>query len=578
MNSNVGLSAMKVKCFLAAAAALVLFSCEARTTGIILHGWDTLRQTPEEVLANADSFADTSADGVTLTIRRKPSDGRDLSSARLFNGVPWRHGDAEDIIPVFRDIVGKKNLGLSLLNVWIVPKKRLRWNDDAAWAVVETNFSVVARLAKMGGLKGFVIDEEDYSSAFQFYLDPEVDGSFEETAALARKRGAQLFSALYREHPQPILLFFRLLVSEVHYRWVADPAALVRSKGHLWPAFVNGMLDVTPSGVQIVDGNESVGYRGEAADGDFWRSACQQHTAALTLVEPKNRARYRECIRAGFGLYMDSYVIENEKSTWYKGPVDGSRLSHFEDNLKQAAAASDGFLWLYSECKAYVPWNGVQDAKWNRAQTWEQALPGVYDMIDSVKNTQEFVMRRADELRRSGKFTNLIANSCCVGTNMSGQAAFRPGEIPPPYRAWQNPNWRQGVFGLDTSVGEGDLSSLCMTNIDCGFFYVDIPRKVEKGERYGVMVSAKGSNVRADIQWKMKPGVAPLEDTQVHFSKEDGNGWRHVASVVRVPEGAVGMRLSLSVKTWVGRRSDKVWLDNFAVFPLPFDRRTRVAR
>ena len=150
MNSNVGLSAMKVKCFLAAAAALVLFSCEARTTGIILHGWDTLRQTPEEVLANADSFADTSADGVTLTIRRKPSDGRDLSSARLFNGVPWRHGDAEDIIPVFRDIVGKKNLGLSLLNVWIVPKKRLRWNDDAAWAVVETNFSVVARLAKMG--------------------------------------------------------------------------------------------------------------------------------------------------------------------------------------------------------------------------------------------------------------------------------------------------------------------------------------------------------------------------------------------------------------------------------------------
>ena len=569
---------MKMKWFSVVLSSLSFVLCEARTTGIILHGWDTLRQSPEEVLANADAFADTCADGVTLTIRRKCADGRDLSSARLFHGVAWQHGDAEDLIPVFRDIVGKKNLGLSLLNVWIVPKKRLRWDDDAAWAVVETNFAVVARLAKQGNLKGFVIDEEDYNSAFQFYLDPETDGSFEDTARLARKRGAQLFSALYREHPQPLLLFFRLLVSETHYRWVANPGALAKSKGHLWPAFVNGMLDVTPSGTQIVDGNESVGYRGEASKGDFWRSACQQHTAALTLVEPENHARYRECIRAGFGLYMDSYVIENEKSAWYKGPVEGSRLSHFEDNLKQAAAASDGFLWLYSECKAYVPWKGVRDAKWAKAQTWEAALPGVYDMIDSAKDMQGFVVRRAKELRESGAFTNLIANSACVGTNGMGAAAFRPNEIPPPYKAWQNPAWRQGVFGLDASVGEGDCSSLCMTNIDCGFFYVDIPKKTSVGERYGVMVSAKGSNVRADVQWKMKQGMPALEDTQIHFSGEDANGWRHVASVVRVPEGAQGMRLVLSVKTWVGRRSDKVWLDNFAVFPLPFVARRNVAR
>ena len=567
-----------MKYFIAAIVVLMLFSCEARRTGIILHGWDTLRLTPEEILANAGAFADTCADGVSLTIRRTAPDGRDLSSARLFHGVPWRPGDAEDVVPVFRNIVAKKNLGLSLLNVWIVPKKRLRWNDDAAWAVVETNFAVVARLARQGGLKGFVIDEEDYNSAFQFYLDPEADGSFEDTAILARKRGRQLFSALYREYPRPLLLFFRLLVSETHYRWVANPAALVRSKGHLWPAFVNGILDATPPGVQMVDGNESVGYRGEAANGDFWRSASQQHTAALTLVEPENHARYRECIRAGFGLYMDSYVIENEKSTWYKGPVEGSRLSHFEDNLKQAAAASDGFLWLYSESKAYVPWSGVRDAKWRNAQTWEQALPGVYDMVDSVKNMQEFVVRRARELRGNGGFTNLVANPECVGTNVSGVAGFRPGEVPPPYNAWQNPAWRQGVFGLDASVGEGDCSSLCMTNIDCGFFYVDLPVKVKVGERYGVMVSAKGSNVRADIQWKVKAGAAAKEDVQVHFSKEDANGWRHVASVVRVPEGAQGMRLSLSVKTWVGRRSDKVWLDNFAVFPLPFIRRAEVAR
>lgn len=565
-----------IPAFLCVIAALS--SVAADRTRIILHGWDTLRQSPEEVLANADAFAGTCADGVTLTIRRACPDGRSISSARLFDGVAWKRGDAYDLVPIFRQIVGKKNLEWSLLNVWIVPKKRLRWDDDAAWAQVAANFGCVARLAHGGGLKGFVIDEEDYSSAYQFYLDPETDGSFDEVAMLARKRGAQVFSALFREHPRPLLLFFRLLMSEVHYRWVQDPAALVRAKGHLWPAFVNGILDVMPSGVRIVDGNESVGYRGEAANGDFWRSACQQHTAALTLVAPENRARYRECIHAGFGMYIDSYVIEDEKSTWYKGPVDGSRLSHFEDNLRQAAAASDGFLWLYGERRAWVPWRGVRDKKWSEALTWENALPGAYDMIDSVKDVHRFMSESAARLRECGAFTNLIANGECCTTNPAGMAAFRPGEVPPPYVAWQNPNWRQGVFGLDASVGEGDLSSLCMTNIDNGFFAVDVPRRVKMGERYGVMVSAKGSNVRADIVWRPLVGGNAPEDTQIHFAGEDAAGWRHAAGVVRVPENACGMQLRLSVKTWVGRRSHKVWLDNFAVFPLPFSSRKAVSR
>ena len=273
---------------LAVCALAALQSLAATQTKVILHGWDLLAVTPEEVLAHADEFDRTAADGVSLRIRKNAPNGREINSCRVYSSTnAWDRADVADCVPVFREIVKHRSLACSMLNLWIVPKPRVDWRDDARWGLIAHNSAVVARVASEGGLKGLIIDEEDYGSAFQFFVGPD-DPPFDEAAALARRRGAQVFSEVFRAFPNATLLFFRLLASDPDYRRAdGDPGAIVRAKGHLWPAFVNGILDVMPPTAVMVDGNESAGYRGEATTGN------PQASSALRRFRWSNRRTRR---------------------------------------------------------------------------------------------------------------------------------------------------------------------------------------------------------------------------------------------------------------------------------------------
>lgn len=543
---------------------------EARGAKVILHGWDLLDVSPEEVLAHADDFDRTAADGVSLRIRRQTADGRNLNSCRIYSSTNvWQWSDVADYVPIFREIVQHRSLSSSMLNLWIVPKPRVDWRDDTRWDLIARNSAIVARIASEGGLKGLIVDEEDYGGAFQFFVGPD-DLPFEESAALARRRGAQVFSEVFGVFPNAMLFFFRLLASDPDYRRAdGDPGALVRAKGHLWPAFVNGILDVLPPPAVIVDGNESAGYRGEASRGDYWKSASQQRSAALTMVEPENVAKYRAQMCAGFGLYLDAYTMTNANSAFYRGPVEGSRLSHFEDNLAQAVTASDGLVWLYGEEFAWVPWRRVGSRRWQGARTWEQALPGVTGMIGGVKDVHAFVRCRKRELRASGTFVELVENGGFVPTNVVGEAGFRPGEVPSPFCVWHHPKYRGGVgrYGLDTSVGEGDSSSLCFDGIGKGVLSCvpALHRPLVAGRHYACCVSARGANVLVDAVWTFPDGET--RTVPVHFARENADGWRHAVAVVRVPAGAEGLRLTVTAKLL---DHEKAFVDNISVFPLDY--------
>ena len=54
----------------------------------------------------------------------------------------------------------------------------------------------------------------------------------------------------------------------------------------------------------------------------------------------------------------DAY-INPTNSHWYFGPVDGSRLGHFAQNLRQAVACAEDTVWIYGEKCAWVRWRGV---------------------------------------------------------------------------------------------------------------------------------------------------------------------------------------------------------------------------
>lgn len=558
---------------LAAAVFLsVLFglSAVARPATVILHGWDMLDVSPEEVLSHAEEFERTAADGVSLRIRKNAPDGRQLNSCRLYGSTNvWHWADVADYVPVFREIVRHRSLSCSMLNMWIVPKPHVDWRDDARWGLIAHNSAVVARVASEGGLKGLIIDEEDYGSAFQFFVGPD-DPPFDEAAALARRRGAQVFSEVFRAFPNATLLFFRLLASDPDYRRAdGDPGAIVKAKGHLWPAFVNGILDVMPPTAVLVDGNESAGYRGEASRGDYWKSACQQRSAALTMVAPENQAKYRAQMRAGFGLYIDAYTMTNTSSAFFRGPVEGSRLSHFEENLSQAILASDGLVWLYAEKSAWVPWKNVGCRRWQNATTWDHALPGVTEMVCGVKDAQAFVSRRAAELHAKGEFVELVKNGGFASTNKTGVVGFRPGEVPPPFHVWHHPKYRGGVgrYGLDTTVGEGDSTSLCFDGVGkCVLFCSpQLPTPATAGRHYGFRVSAKGAHVIVDAVWQLAGGET--RSVPVHFAREDAEGWRHAAAALRVPESTVGIKLTVTATL---QDHEKAFVDNVSVFSLEY--------
>ena len=82
----------------------------------------------------------------------------------------------------------------SLLIFWIAPVKHLAWDDDAAWARFAGNVGTLAWVGKSAGMKGYMVDMEDYTDIRQYFWDPKRDTmSYDEACKLARKRGAEIF-------------------------------------------------------------------------------------------------------------------------------------------------------------------------------------------------------------------------------------------------------------------------------------------------------------------------------------------------------------------------------------------------
>ena len=64
----------------------------------------------------------------------------------------------------------------------------------------------------------------------------------------------------------------------------------------------------------------------------FWPPAW--NGAAMNLVAPENREKYRRQVQAGFGFYLDMYL--NEGGVFYFPPLEGSRLKRLYRNLSES--------------------------------------------------------------------------------------------------------------------------------------------------------------------------------------------------------------------------------------------------
>ena len=494
--------------------------------------------TLSNLLENASLFDETAIDGAILHLRGTLSDGKSATTYMTMRDEnPWPLDVFSDEVPRIRKLVRHPSFREVFIGLFGCPRKRIDWKNDAAWAVRAGHMRAIARAAKSGGAHGLRADHEDYFGAGQF-LVKEGDGTWEETAELARRRGRELFKPVFEEFPEAVVIFYRFLVADPgfwnSYATATDPIAAMKTKRDLWPAFANGILDVMPKTARIVEGDET-GYRYESKFNWFYLARNLQRTGAIRLVAPENRVKYRALVSTSFPVYLDAYTDDIFKpgSQYWRGPVEGSRAAHLERNLAQATDAADEYVWLYGERRSWVHYNGTLDSRVKRDRTWPEMFPGICDVLRANRDSDGFL---AECMKHPERYEN----------------AFDASKHSSPWRS-EKKNCRAGEFAMEAG------GVFRATGVENGCFQFIVPAKC--GEWFAVSFAAKNcssdwaragySSREKDINKWLIPGHT------VPLSAPDADGWRRGAVLMRVPdfgttvEFLVSLRLAEGESAWI---------------------------
>ncbi len=415
-----------MKKLISAAMIACAFGAEAMTPGGVEKKcigllFDVFGTTPSNILANADLFAEHAPylDGVAIGLHDvlvQSDDGGVVTSQfhRIMNPTQhWTRDAVKDQLPILTKIARKPNLGESFLLFWMTPGDRgarIDWADDKGWANYAESMATVAWLAKEAGLRGLMLDPEEYGAqggSLPQYIHTYRDPPFAETAKLARQRGREVFSRVFKEFPDAVI--FSLWCFHKFNYWLEQgrqmhPLENVDQSGELLHYYLNGLLDVIPPEARVVEGAEA--YTGSALDSSFARDFVTSATTALPLVAPENRVKYRSQFLFGNTHYLDMYTLgANPKSNWYHGPVNGSRLEHLRLNMEQSFRVATEYVWIYGENSGKLfDWRGGHYAK---QKTWEEVIPGMTETIMLAKDPEGYAAIRMAALKKEGKLVNL---------------------------------------------------------------------------------------------------------------------------------------------------------------------------
>ena len=265
---------------------------EGENKVLLLHGWEFAGVTPNEIVAHADQFDRLPSSGITVYIKRCLPDGSCLNTDEIMGGENWTRENVAPFIPSLRQFVKHRGLCDSMLTFRCTTTNHLDWTDDAVWARAGDNLAVLAWLAKESGLKGLVVDCEEYNRMLQFthrYFKNQ-DPPYVVVSEFARRRAREVFGKVFAVYPDITLLFYQFLTQHPRYQDYRDPRWKVRDWSDLFPSFCNGVLDVLPPTAKIVDGCENSGYgcctvkEDRRRFGDFYKQAAYQMGGALALV------------------------------------------------------------------------------------------------------------------------------------------------------------------------------------------------------------------------------------------------------------------------------------------------------
>jgi len=502
----------------------------------------------------------TPFDGVMFKVETRDDQGRKLNSEAIWDNRPWKRAWFEAALADLKTCRFTRFTD-NFVRFNATPGN-LDWADDTGWAALAEKAGRCAWLMKEAGGKGLAIDFESYG-AHQFKFDGGQGRVFTNTAALARKRGAEFVRAVAREFPEAVLLTLWMNSINLKAGDSDSPDVILAASGYgLLPAFVDGMLDAAPPAMVFVDGCEN-GYYMDSAE-EYLRAANEMRSwngGAIRLVSPANRAKYRRQVQAGFGFYLDMF-LNDATNHLFRGPLNGSRLARLERNLGFAREATDEYVWIYGEQCRW--WGQTLDVPKSVGQgrRWEEAMPGITRAIAYVRDPQRAAQNELARLRAAGTLTNLARNAA-----FTQPASPKDGALPAELGAWQDAKTSQGKFAWDAAVGNGSARAVAVT---WGCFLQS--HDVKSGDTYVVQADclARGhANPTLVVRWQTDESRWTHEaDDRTFGFKSAAGDWRSALGVVRIPPG-VGKLIILLNVTGPGNETNTCWFDNLALYRLP---------
>lgn len=553
--------------------ALAVESAEDRLPSqkrVIHAGWDM--PTTEYMRKNWQEMDQIPAfDGFMYRVTGQNDEGKYVAFTGMFSGDKWK---LEWFDQARKDLAECKfqNLSHHFLMVYGTPGT-LSWNDPEGWKNLTEKIGMAAKIAKEGGSVGLCLDFESYGET-QFKYNPEQGLTWEEAKTVARKYGRDFMNALAKEFPDATILTYWMNSLLMTAGSTHNPDAALQAHHYgLMPFFFDGMLDVIPPTIKMIDGTEFYFLEGD----EFTHTAQkirQWNGPCARLVSPENRAKYRAQVQVGFGFYLDMY-INKEDSIYYRGPLEnGTRMDRLTRNLGSALNAADEYIWVYGEkCRWFgsVSCNEFQKAPHKDYEcfglSWESQLPGLTQNIAWLKNPEAACRWKLNQIAKDGtlKESNLAKN----GAFTDGVA----GKTPKDYGYWHIETHPAGTVSYDPDVtfpgNEGGACRMEKMYNGCLIYHLD----VKPGERYCVRVKAKVDGealTQLTLRWQDETGkwTHVHDDLACSMKPMDGengeNGWRIAIGAVTVPDGCYKIVPLLSV--YQQADDSKVWYDDLEIY------------
>lgn len=251
------------------------------------------------------------------------------------------------------------------------------WFDDTEFSILVDNWVLAARICREAGMKGFMVDIEQWSATagkcprpwdYRF-LKAHNGGNFPPFNVCVRQwqeRGKQLIAAICQEYNDITLLSY-MGSQQVAYnsiRWAVNPdpnlPPLANGSYGLSASFFDGILAGIPAGSKatLIDGGSLYhatysrryqDYRNVSFRGSF------QHTAFPDA--------FKEHMRLGFATWIDGrgylpYDWSQEKP-YYSNQFTPDEL---ENSLYNSLLNSDKYSWLWAEKAIFFPNSGKVQA------------------------------------------------------------------------------------------------------------------------------------------------------------------------------------------------------------------------